>query len=105
MLPALTVGATGRVDGPLSLIPELWVAIWNAYQDGDMERAAAAQSTATETLELLSSCGGGFHALGKAALGLRLGIDCGQPGLPGSPRTDDQWAALRRTLDRLELAL
>ena len=45
MLPALTIGATGCVDGPPNMAPELWVAIWNAYQAGDM---AAAQESAGE---------------------------------------------------------
>ena len=31
MLPALTIGATGCVDGPPNVAPELWVEIWNAY--------------------------------------------------------------------------
>ena len=31
MLPALTVGAAGCVDGPPNVAPEHWVAIWQAY--------------------------------------------------------------------------
>ena len=47
MLPALTIGATGCVDGPPNMAPELWVEIWNAYTAGDMARAEAAQERGT----------------------------------------------------------
>ena len=46
MLPALTIGASGCVDGPPCAAPELWVDIWNAYGDGDLARAEAAQDRA-----------------------------------------------------------
>ena len=52
MLPALTIGATGCVDGPLNVAPEFWLEIWNAYQEGDLKRAEAAQARATEVSSL-----------------------------------------------------
>lgn len=87
MLPALTLGATGCVDGPPNVAPELWVEIWQAFQDGDMARAAAAQQKATAVTQLVRSCGFKFHAVGKALLSARLGIDCGGPRPPGQPLT------------------
>ena len=44
MLPGLTVGAAGCVDGPPCLAPELWVAIWDAYKARDLDRAEEAQA-------------------------------------------------------------
>ena len=103
VLPALITGATGCVDGPPNLLPELWMAIWKAYQEGDGEGAAVAQDKATDAYDQISGGGGGFHALVKAALGARLGIDCGNPRLPASPLTDEQRADQRRTLEKLGL--
>ena len=94
MLPALTLGATGCVDGPLNMLPELWLAIWNAYRDGDLKRAEAAQDNAWEILSEISRCGGGFHAVIKAVLSERLGIECGDPRPPASPLTAEQRTAL-----------
>ena len=37
MLPALTVGAVGCIDGPPNAAPELWVEIWNAFREGDLQ--------------------------------------------------------------------
>jgi len=51
MLPALTIGASGCVDGPPNVAPELWVEIWNAYNDGDIHRAEAAQEKASQVTE------------------------------------------------------
>lgn len=100
MLPALTLGATGCVDGPPNMLPELWVAIWKAYRAGDLKGAMAAQEKATAALEKVW-VGGGFHALIKAALSERLGIDCGNPRPPGAPLTKEQRATLRERLGEL----
>ena len=47
MLPAMTVGAVGSVDGPLCAAPELWMDVWNAYQAGDLAAAKQAQERAS----------------------------------------------------------
>ncbi len=103
MLPALTIGATGCVDGPPNMVPELWVEIWNAYQAGDLKRAEAAQDKASEVINRISACGGGFHATAKAVLSERLGIDCGSPRPPAFPLPPDQREALNRCVAELGL--
>jgi dihydrodipicolinate synthase/N-acetylneuraminate lyase len=92
-LPALLIGATGCVDGPPNMAPELWVAIWRAYEAGDIPAAGKAQekaSTAAEALIVASK----FHGAIKAVLSQRLGIDCGDPRLPGEPLTAAERAEL-----------
>ena len=103
MLPALTIGASGCVDGPPNIAPELWVEIWNAYRDGDLKRAEAAQDRACEVYDGIMACGGGFHATAKAALGERLGIDCGAPRPPAQPLTAEQRTALSECVAELGL--
>ena len=99
----MTLGAVGSVDGPPSVVPELWVKIWEAYQAGELKKAEEAQDRASETVGALSNCGGGFHAMIKAAIGLRLGIDCGDPRAPGLPLEKGQLEALARIIDELGL--
>jgi dihydrodipicolinate synthase/N-acetylneuraminate lyase len=101
MLPALTIGAAGCVDGPLNMAPELWVEIWNAYGDGDLGRAEAAQDRASEVAALVRRFG--LHATVKAVLSERLGIDCGEPRRPGLALSDEQRAAVLETADQLRL--
>lgn len=92
MLPALTIGATGCVDGPPGLAPELWVEIWNRYNDGDLRGAQAAQDKASEVVSLVYSFGAS-RAL-KALLSERLGVDCGGPRRPALPLTSEERAAV-----------
>ena len=99
MLPALTIGAIGCVDGPPNIAPELWVEIWDAYNDGDLPRAEVAQDKASEVGVLVDRFG--LHATIKAALSERLGIDCGDPRPPGQPLTDEERGYLMKSLARL----
>jgi 4-hydroxy-tetrahydrodipicolinate synthase len=102
MLPALTIGGAGCVDGPPNMLPELWVAIWERYKAGDLPGAIAAQEKAVSVLDSVW-VGGGFQAIIKAVLSERLGIDCGAPRPPGAPLTAEQRAALRERLKALKL--
>ena len=101
MLPALTIGAIGCIDGPPNLAPERWVEIWNAYQKGDLERAEAAQRRASELYELFGLAG--YHAVLKAAVSERLGIDCGHPRPPALPLTPEQRAQMSRKISEIGL--
>lgn len=90
LLPAMTIGACGCVDGPLSVWPEIWVGIWQAFQAGDLEKAMELQEAGSTAYEKLSAQGGSFQALIKAALSVRLGVDCGNLRPPGLPLSDAQ---------------
>ena len=92
MLPALTIGATGCVDGPPNVAPELWIDIWEAYNDGDLKRAEAAQERASHVTDLVREVG--LHNATKELLSERLGIDCGAPRPPGLSLTPDQRTSL-----------
>ncbi len=98
MLPALSAGAPGCVDGPPNMAPEIWVELWQAYQAGDFKRAQMAQEQATEVTNIVRQFG--LHATIKAVVSDRLGIDCGDPRRPGLPLTDEQRAeVLKRTAE------
>ncbi len=103
MLPGLLIGATGCVDGPPNMVPELWVAIWRAYEAGDIEAARAAQEKASSASEALA-IQPKFHGVIKAVIGQRLGIDCGDPRPPGEALTADERAALAKKVVALGLA-
>ena len=101
MLPALTIGASGCVDGAPGAAPELWVEIWTAYHEGDLKRAEAAQDRATSIFELFLPTA--FFASIKALLSERLGIECGDPRPPMQPLTPEQRAYIRDGAARLGL--
>lgn len=101
MLPALTIGASGCVDGPPNMAPERWVAIWQAYQAGNLAAAQQAQAQALEITRLVIASK--FHATLKAVLSQRLGIDCGAPRPPGETLTSAERAALAARVAALNL--
>tara|TARA_B100000949_G_C14080601_1_gene365692 strand:+ start:20 stop:694 length:675 start_codon:yes stop_codon:yes gene_type:complete len=92
MLPALILGAAGCVDGGLGLAPEIWVEMWNAYNDGSLSRAQVAQDRGIEIYNVLLRYG--YLGALKALIGERLGIDCGNPRPPLSQLTFEQRARL-----------
>ncbi|MFN8439216.1 MAG: dihydrodipicolinate synthase family protein [Caldilineaceae bacterium] len=101
MLPALTIGAVGCVDGPPNLVPERWVALWQAWQAGDLAAAVAAQERASQVADLVKPFR--FHAIAKAVLSARLGIDCGHPRPPMQSLTEEEHNELMAALAKLEL--
>lgn len=95
MAPALAIGAVGCIDGPLCIVPELWVDIWNAHCAGDGEAALAAQRRATEFVTLSRTIP--FPAGFKALCSARFGVDCGDPRPPFPPASEEQRSGLIAT--------
>ncbi|MEZ4660405.1 MAG: dihydrodipicolinate synthase family protein [Caldilineaceae bacterium] len=101
MLPAMTIGAVGCVDGPPNMVPERWVALWNAYQSGDLTAAQAAQEHASKVADLVRPYK--FHAIAKAVLSYRLGIDCGVPRPPMAALSAEEQRELMEGVRKLEI--
>ncbi len=101
MLPALTMGGCGCVDGPPNYAPELWVEIWNAYQAGDLARAEAAQRRAKQAWDAAVQFN--YFASVKSLVGARIGIDCGDPRAPATSLTAAEHQHLHQALAALEL--
>lgn len=101
MLPALTLGAVGCIDGPPNIAPERWLAIWNAYQEGDMDKAQTAQEKASEVTDLVRRFG--LHATCKFLLSTRLGIDCGMPRAPLSGLSETEQEQILAMCDEIGL--
>ena len=83
MVPALSIGAVGCIDGPPCAAPELWVNIWKSWQAGNIDEAMNAQKKASSFTEIMRDAG--VHSGTKAVLTERLGIDCGSGRLPNPP--------------------
>ena len=101
MLPAMVMGAVGTIDGPPNMAPERFLAIWDAFQAGDLEQAQAAQEKASQVAALVETFK--FHGVVKAVLSERLGIDCGVPRPPAQGLTASEQTALSQKLKELGL--
>jgi N-acetylneuraminate lyase len=80
MLPALTLGASGCIDGPLNAAPELWANIWNAFKKNNLPEAMEAQEKAIKFSNVIRDFD--MHSSIKEIISYRLKIDCGSPVLP-----------------------
>ncbi|MBT3343458.1 MAG: dihydrodipicolinate synthase family protein [Gemmatimonadetes bacterium] len=104
LLPAMTMGACGCVDGPPCVAPEPWVAMWNALEAGDSAAAEVARRRSVEVIDLcVMFTGTKFHAVMKAAVGLRLGLNLGDPRRPALPLTEAERAQVAERLAALGL--
>ncbi|MCH7593288.1 MAG: dihydrodipicolinate synthase family protein [Chloroflexi bacterium] len=90
-LPALTMGAIGTVDAPLSLAPWLYTDLFAAWEAGDLERAQARQNDVQKVVDLVQMYGAGAHVC-KTILSERIGIDMGESIRPNNYLTSEEQA-------------
>ncbi len=99
LLPALSLGAVGCIDGPVCMAPELWVEIWHAFQSGHIESAIKAQERASRLMDIVWKHGN--PRVEKAVLSWRLGIDCGNPRPPRLPLSPELKAEVLNSVKQL----
>ncbi|WP_339180936.1 dihydrodipicolinate synthase family protein [Oceanobacillus sp. FSL W7-1293] len=101
-LPALALGCTGTVSGVSGVYPEPFVAIYNAYQEGDMEKARKYQKIATKYCNILKN--GSNMSYFKEALKIR-GLDVGVMKKPHLDIELDEIEKLKAALQDLDKEL
>jgi dihydrodipicolinate synthase/N-acetylneuraminate lyase len=94
-LPALTMGAVGTVDAPLSIAPWHYVELFRSWERGDMARAQELQDGVGAIVKLVRMYESAPHVC-KAILSERIGIDCGRPIPPVNSLTDEEKAEVLR---------
>ena len=88
-LPALTMGAVGTVDAPLSVAPWHYTELHDAWERGDLATAQRLQDGAAKIVDIVRMFGAPAGVT-KLILSERLGIDCGRPIPPVMDLTDEQ---------------
>ena len=97
LLPALTMGAIGCIDGPPCVAPEVFVDVYEAYMAGDLRRAEQSMKRGSAIASLCHRPT--MIATLKLLVGARLGIDCGDPRPPLPALGDEE---KREILDQAE---
>lgn len=99
LLSALVLGVRGAVGSTYNFAAPLYLALIEAYDTGDLERARELQGRSIELVQLLSS----FGYFGAArALMERLGVPIGPPRLPIAGISSEARARLDAALDGIE---
>ncbi|WP_435179795.1 dihydrodipicolinate synthase family protein [Halorussus sp. AFM4] len=102
LFPGLEVGCAGLVSAVANAFPELVADLYEAYDEGDEERARELQSEVYDVRSALKR--GPYMAGVKTALGLRdVGFDVGPLRSPLRTMDDEDRAALRDDLSDLGL--
>ena len=88
-LPSLTLGAVGTVDAPLSIIPAVYNALYQAWIAGDIDLAQEKQKEGTKKVSVLKSYNSAADA-SKNLLSEILEIDCGRSIQPNRRLLDSE---------------
>jgi dihydrodipicolinate synthase/N-acetylneuraminate lyase len=99
-LPALTMGAVGTIDAPLSLAPWHYSELFAAWEKGDMKRAQSLQDEVRKYVDLVWMFGAPADVC-KTVLSARLGVDCGHSIAPVNRLTDEQRREVLRVAETL----
>ena len=101
MLPALMMGASGCIDGPPGMVPEIFVDIWDSFQSGNFKQSRESQEKGAQVGALVENTK--MHAYYKAFIGKRLGIDCGQPRPPFEGLTSSEKDELSKLMIQMKI--
>jgi len=102
LFPGLELGCTGMVSAVANAFPELVVDLYEAYDDGDEDRARELQSRVYAVRDALKT--GPYMAGVKTALDLRdVGFDPGPLRSPLRKMDDDDRATLESDLREFDL--
>ncbi len=88
LVSGLSIGADGGIGGTYAVMPELYLAIFDAVKKGDIEKARRVQNDADEIIYALCSAKGNLYATMKEVIKLRLGMDLGGVRAPLYPYTE-----------------
>jgi dihydrodipicolinate synthase/N-acetylneuraminate lyase len=99
-LPALTMGAVGTIDAPLSLAPWHYAQLFAAWEAGDLKLAQSLQDGVRKYVDLVWMYGAPADVC-KTVLSARLGIDCGRAIPPVNRLTDEQRREVLRVAESL----
>ncbi len=99
-LPALTMGAVGTIDAPLSLAPWHYSELFAAWEKRDMKRAQSLQDEVRKYVDLVWMFGAPADVC-KTVLSARLGVDCGHSIAPVNRLTDEQRREVLRAAEAL----
>ena len=95
LLPFLVMGAHGGIGTTYNCLPHLYVALYQAWSEGEIQKARELQFLASRVILVLRDFG--VVPAVKAAMGL-LGVDCGAPRAPLMPLTEEQLEQLEQDL-------
>ncbi|MCD6290763.1 MAG: dihydrodipicolinate synthase family protein [Anaerolineae bacterium] len=95
---AIMMGSSGNIGSTLNVIPGVYREIRSSYEAGDVARSLDLQLKANEVTRVMFKFG--FPGALREALRM-IGIDCGEPRLPGLALPEEKREALQEELEEV----
>jgi len=96
LLQFLLMGVDGGIGTTYNCMPKLFLALYQAWKDGSIERAQVLQTQANRIINVMTR----FSIIPALKAVMRFtGRDCGDPRGPFLPLDEDQQNSLRKMLD------
>jgi len=96
LISGLVFGAVAGVGSTYNYLPEVYLGIFKAMEERNIEKARALQMKSIEVVKIIIKYGGGVRG-GKAIMKL-IGYDCGSCRSPISSFTDEEYDSLKDDL-------
>ncbi len=104
LLLGLKAGAVGGIGGTYAIMPELYLKIYNLYQEGDFEKAGIIQDEIINIINCMNTAKANLYAVMKGILKLR-NLDIGSVRKPLTPLTRDCEDVVERCSKQISTAI
>lgn len=105
LVSGLAIGADGGIGGTYAVMPELYLAIFDAVAKGDMARAKAIQNDACRIIYALCGCHGNMYAVIKKVMELREGLYLGGVRKPLADIAETDMQKIRQCAQMIDEAV
>ncbi|NCB33136.1 MAG: N-acetylneuraminate lyase [Erysipelotrichia bacterium] len=105
LLSGLAAGAGAGIGGTYAVMPELYKAIFECYQNGEMEKGRIIQNEACRIIYCMCDADCNLYAVMKEVLRIQGGPDIGDVRLPMSRLTDRGRAKAREAVGMISTAV
>lgn len=100
LIAGLAFGAVAGVGSTYNYLPSVYLGIFEAMNNGDLQKARELQQKSIEVVKVIIKYGGGVRG-GKAIMNL-IGIECGDCRLPITPFSDGEYQSLKQDLTNID---
>ncbi|HBA50724.1 MAG TPA: N-acetylneuraminate lyase [Lachnospiraceae bacterium] len=105
LVSGLAIGADGGIGGTYGVMPELYLAIFDAVKKGDIARAQEIQNDACRIIYALCGCRGNMYAVIKKVMELREGLYLGGVRKPLADITEDDMPKILECVQMIDAAV
>lgn len=105
LVSGLAIGADGGIGGTYGAMPELYLAIFDAVEKGDIARAQEIQNDACRIIYALCGCRGNMYAVIKKVMELREGLYLGGVRKPLADITEDDMPKILECVQMIDAAV